>query len=186
MPDAKFEFAIDFENLSDWELGLLLWTIALPDVLAGAHHLGLGKPIGLGTVGLRLKRFDLIDRCRRYNGLFESGVEQQTNLDLADEQGLGKYTKAFREKMQSWHGREFHQLDNVKDLMAILSCQQPASASATVSIVYPPGNREEPELRVNKKELHYQWFGGMSWSEPLCTIEEITDSSNPRVQTLLP
>jgi len=185
MPGAKFEFAIDFENLSDWELGLLLWTIALPDVSDGAHHLGLGKPIGLGTIVLNIKQLDLIDRCRRYSGLFETGLEQQAGLNLADEQGSGKYTKAFREKMQSWHGRDFHNLDNVRDLTAILSCQQPAPASEDVRIIYPPGNREEPQLRVNPEELHYQWFGGMRWSEPLRTIEEITDSNNPKFQTPL-
>ena len=185
MPGAKFEFAIDFENLSDWELGLLLWTIALPYVSDGAHHLGLGKPIGLGTIVLNIKQLDLIDRWRRYNGLFETGLEQQAGFDLADEQGSGKYTKAFREKMQSWHGKEFYRLDNVKDLMAILSCQQPAPASEDVRIIYPPGNRQESQLGVNPEELHYQWFGEMRWREPLRTIEEITDSNNPKFQTLL-
>lgn len=46
--DATFAFKIDFMNLSEFELGALLWLLTLPE----GHflRLGLGKPLGFGSV----------------------------------------------------------------------------------------------------------------------------------------
>ena len=47
-PDTEFTFDIDISNLSDVELGALLWLLNLPE---GFHHrLGGGKPLGFGSV----------------------------------------------------------------------------------------------------------------------------------------
>lgn len=59
-----FEFAVDFENLLLWELGLLLASLqpsALFDEEA-LHKLGMGKPLGLGSVKLTLQT----GRCYRW------------------------------------------------------------------------------------------------------------------------
>ncbi|MEI8259529.1 MAG: TIGR03986 family CRISPR-associated RAMP protein, partial [Deltaproteobacteria bacterium] len=47
-PGVTFRFRVRFENLSDEELGALLWVLRLP---AGhCHALGMGKPLGMGSV----------------------------------------------------------------------------------------------------------------------------------------
>jgi len=43
----RFEFEVDFDNLSAEELGLLIYSIELQEGLG--HKLGKGKPLGLGT-----------------------------------------------------------------------------------------------------------------------------------------
>ena len=53
----EFVFDIDFENLRDWELGLLLYSLELEDSLA--HKLGLGKPLGFGTVQINIRGISL-------------------------------------------------------------------------------------------------------------------------------
>lgn len=51
-PDTTFEFTIDVTNLSDIELGALLWLLDLPP--EHYHRLGGGKPFGFGSVRLEI------------------------------------------------------------------------------------------------------------------------------------
>jgi CRISPR-associated protein (TIGR03986 family) len=49
-PQTEFTFEIDITNLSEIELGALLWLLTLPDL--HFHRLGGGKPLGFGSVRL--------------------------------------------------------------------------------------------------------------------------------------
>ncbi|RIK36171.1 MAG: TIGR03986 family CRISPR-associated RAMP protein, partial [Chloroflexi bacterium] len=69
-PGVEFNFTIRFENLSDVELGALLWALALPGE-AGRHYyhkLGMGKPLGMGAVALT-PTLTVDDRTARYRQL---------------------------------------------------------------------------------------------------------------------
>lgn len=59
-----FYFHIDFENLNEAELGLLLTSLRPSREFR--HRLGLGKPLGLGTVEVAMEGVFLIDRIARY------------------------------------------------------------------------------------------------------------------------
>lgn len=66
-PNVKFKGRIRFENLTDIELGALLFTLALPE---GCYHkLGMGKPLGLGSVNVTPTLY-LSSRKERYQHLF--------------------------------------------------------------------------------------------------------------------
>ncbi|MEJ5256383.1 MAG: TIGR03986 family CRISPR-associated RAMP protein [Acidimicrobiales bacterium] len=53
-PGVTFATTLHVENLSDLELGALLWLLDLPE---GAHHrLGGGKPLGFGSVRVEIDR----------------------------------------------------------------------------------------------------------------------------------
>ncbi len=63
-PGAAFVFHVDFNNLTETELGLLCRSLQPSD---GFHHkLGMGKPLGLGTVKIQPLGLFLIDRKKRY------------------------------------------------------------------------------------------------------------------------
>ncbi|MBE3571264.1 MAG: TIGR03986 family CRISPR-associated RAMP protein, partial [Bacillales bacterium] len=65
--NKKFKGRIRFENLSKEELGALLFVLYLPE---NCHHkLGMGKPLGLGSVKIRPKVF-IIDKKESYRKLF--------------------------------------------------------------------------------------------------------------------
>jgi len=49
-PDTTFSFYIDVTNLSDVEIGALLWLLSLPE--NHYHRLGGAKPLGFGSVKL--------------------------------------------------------------------------------------------------------------------------------------
>ena len=61
-PDNRFEFEVDFHNLSAEELGLLVYSIELQEGLG--HKLGKGKPLGLGSAVMTVKSI----LCREENG----------------------------------------------------------------------------------------------------------------------
>jgi CRISPR-associated protein (TIGR03986 family) len=51
-PNVTFEFKIDITNLSEIELGALLWLLDLPE--NHYHRLGYGKPLGFGSAKLSI------------------------------------------------------------------------------------------------------------------------------------
>lgn len=69
--NTVFDFYIDFENLSRLELGALLYALRPNEEFR--HKIGLGKPLGLGTVEIEVVELLKIDREKRYShlGLFE-------------------------------------------------------------------------------------------------------------------
>jgi RAMP superfamily len=60
----KFFFHIDFDNLSRRELALLLYC--LRPTAEFRHKLGMGKPLGLGTIRIDPAAVLLVDRAKRY------------------------------------------------------------------------------------------------------------------------
>ncbi|MEK7729071.1 MAG: TIGR03986 family CRISPR-associated RAMP protein [candidate division KSB1 bacterium] len=75
-PKTKFTFRIYFENLSDPELGALCWglqPLAHPEFNQQkdlSHRLGMGKPLGMGSVKLNAMLF-FTERKARYEKLFD-------------------------------------------------------------------------------------------------------------------
>lgn len=70
---VRFSFRVDFENLSCAELGALCWVLhpqGDPD-REYCHKLGMGKPLGMGSVNLETT-LHLDDRHKRYESLFSS------------------------------------------------------------------------------------------------------------------
>ncbi len=69
---VRFKFRIYFDNLSDVELGALLWALALPGTpgVEYCHKIGMGKPLGMGAVKFS-PALHLINRRQRYSKLFE-------------------------------------------------------------------------------------------------------------------
>lgn len=71
---VAFTFDLHFENLTAFELGALLWVLKVGG--QGQHRLklGMGKPLGLGTVRLE-STLTLSNRCRRYGSLVAEWAE---------------------------------------------------------------------------------------------------------------
>lgn len=62
--NQTFAFAIRFDNLSEDELCTL--CAALQPSAHFEHRLGMGKPLGMGSIKLRVQDLLLVDRARRY------------------------------------------------------------------------------------------------------------------------
>jgi len=87
---VAFSFRVEFENLTDAELGALCWALnpqGDPEKKY-CHHLGMGKPLGMGAVELAAT-LHLDDRRERYASLFEedgwASGERQAGPECFDE-----------------------------------------------------------------------------------------------------
>jgi CRISPR-associated protein (TIGR03986 family) len=78
-PDARFRAEIDISNLSEVELGALLFLLTLPDDCY--FRLGGGKPLGFGSVRVTLASLDLRDGI---------AIRQELLSILFDSKGDGK------------------------------------------------------------------------------------------------
>jgi CRISPR-associated protein (TIGR03986 family) len=119
---AIFKGRIRFENLSKVELGALLFALDLPDGLA--HKIGMGKPLGLGSVKITPKLY-LSDRKRRYTDLFAEwdGLNDETNRITEFKDEFEKYvldklrnSGAIQENINSlWNIERMQQLKAMLD-----------------------------------------------------------------------
>ncbi len=80
---ARFTFRIYFDNLREYELGALAWVLQIGASDAHRLKLGMGKPLGMGSIRLQSK-LTLIDRTERYGSLLNEATwasgEQQNTL----------------------------------------------------------------------------------------------------------
>ncbi|MDY0095784.1 MAG: TIGR03986 family CRISPR-associated RAMP protein [Candidatus Vecturithrix sp.] len=97
-PRTQFTGRIRFENLSDVELGALLFNLKLPE---GCYHkLGMGKPLGLGSVEI-IPKLHLSQREQRYRDLFAEWSSATTTWEES-----GTYIKAFENYVKTQIGAE--------------------------------------------------------------------------------
>ncbi len=93
-PKVVFSFKIHFENLSQVELGALLWALDLPD---GHHHkLGMGKPLGLGSVKIEPHLF-ISQRDERYATLFDDTGKAWVSGYPNQENDINEYKRTFEQ-----------------------------------------------------------------------------------------
>jgi len=84
---TTFLFHIDYTNLTNYELGMILY--ALEPSTDFQHKLGLGKPYGLGSVKVEVAAVCEVDRQRRYS---------------AEGFGQSRYHRAWRKAGESLAG----------------------------------------------------------------------------------
>ena len=112
--DGKsFKFTIHFEDLSNVELGALLWALLLPGTehLSSAHKLGMGKSIGMGSVRVELEKLQILTHADRYKSLDAEGY----NLDDPE-----KYMQKFISYMNESIDPKFEEHPRIRHLRMIL------------------------------------------------------------------
>ena len=122
-----FTFKIRFENLSEVELGALLWVLDLPE--GHRHKLGMGKPLGMGSVKIKTD-LCLDDRQKRYEKLFSSN-----NTNWFCSANPVKETESFKLAFESFVLSQLEKSDEtlgdqerIKTLLSMLSWDnRPAS-----------------------------------------------------------
>lgn len=166
-PESEFTFSIRFENLSPVELGALLWTLQLEEGMF--HRIGFAKPLGFGSIRVRVddsltddgqkRGLRLLDVKARYQSLNEDGWSEP--LDPSKRRQLMRqFKKAMvkrylpekaktlkNEEDKKWEAA-FETLENVADLKALLS-----EPPEKLSIHYPRIDRNP-----TSKGENFNWF----------------------------
>jgi CRISPR-associated protein (TIGR03986 family) len=119
-PGIAFQGRVWFENLTDLELGALLEALQIPD--GCCHRLGMGKPLGLGSVRLT-SRLQLVDRTVRYASWQGSGVqvdEDASRFHTVFVQAMLKHARDSREPILT-NQRGLRQIARLDALYRILT-----------------------------------------------------------------
>ena len=101
----EFEFNVNFENLTDEELGVLVYAIELEDGLL--HKIGKGKAFGFGSCKIEIKEF-LLENKDKYKDFLIEPFEKESKKE--------NYINKAKEKRYFDENRK-----NIKELKAILS-----------------------------------------------------------------
>lgn len=114
---TTFKSRIRFENLSSIELGALLFALDLPEDCA--YKLGMGKPLGLGSVKIKPTLY-LSNRTNRYQNLFFEwyGIQQADTKKISElKQDFEKYVL---EKIKMQFLPTLWEVDRIKELKRML------------------------------------------------------------------
>lgn len=165
----EFELKIDFVNLSKYELGLLLFALDLrnKDRRKLFHKIGMGKPLGLGTIKIEIDMNNSykINRNTRYDNLFNDGREPLKIEDFIrnfQTEQVQIFNNGKEEKEKS---NNFYLIPYVKDLFAILEVN--TAEKGFLDIKYPRKKYNgEPrgfdwfvkEIKEKKKHGEEQWL----------------------------
>ena len=95
-PDNKFEFEVSFKNLTDEELGVLIYSLELEDNLL--HKFGKAKAFGFGSSKITIEKFllDSKDKYRSFTKTYDEGNKEKY-LKIAKDKYLDENRKEIRE-----------------------------------------------------------------------------------------
>ena len=90
----SFLFHIDFENLTNLELGALIYALSPTEKFQ--HKIGLGKPLGLGSITINVEGLFFVNRADRYTA---DGLIAQ------------RYSEFWRNDKSFWEWSELYQCE---------------------------------------------------------------------------
>jgi CRISPR-associated protein (TIGR03986 family) len=167
----EFWFHIDFDNVSDKELTLLLISLCPSEEFR--HKLGLGKSLGLGSVKVDVMGVFGIDRATRYSS---TALEEETRYHWGDQikqdniEWYGFYGVEYQERnLENYcFTPDYSLIDNKKarpilnkigDRSAILSSKYWVHNPLTIQ-QKPTSDRQTQATEQHKFESEtFKWFG---------------------------
>jgi CRISPR/Cas system CSM-associated protein Csm3 (group 7 of RAMP superfamily) len=96
-PGAVFEFEVDYTNLTEAELALLIFALTLEPGLA--YKVGMGKPVGLGSARIEIIGWKQVDRQARYRQ-FGGGVTIPEGEALSTE--IARWQNQYHQMYANW------------------------------------------------------------------------------------
>jgi hypothetical protein len=105
---TKFKGKIRFENLSDSELGMLLWSLLLEK--NSNQNIGKGKPYGFGRIAVKLNNLKIFDYDKMYGNDMLSVKPYTESTDKSQE-----YIKAAKADMSAFLGCDVMAVPRIKN-----------------------------------------------------------------------
>lgn len=112
----KFKFTIEFINMSEEELGVLMLALNLWGENY-CHKIGMAKPYGLGSIKISSNNFSIINRKKRYNKI----IDEDGNIVMGIEnQDYAAFINKFEKYMSSKLNRDYNNDKRIQQLKKIL------------------------------------------------------------------
>jgi CRISPR-associated protein (TIGR03986 family) len=126
---VAFDFRIRFDNLSDVELGALLWVLQTGADERYRLKVGMGKPLGMGAVKVT-PMLRLIDRVARYTTLlaeddWADGLQNEETSRRIQETAVAAFESFVIKQVQAPGAQRLEQLSRIRQLLALLSWPGP-------------------------------------------------------------
>lgn len=149
-PGVSFQFTIHFENLSNVELGALLWVLDLAQDEQYRLSLGMGKPLGMGAIKITHKLY-LNQRKQRYEKLFAD--EQWFTGYSAAPDSSKPYIDAFDAYIRQAIGAKESSLKDVRRIKMLLAMLSWTEAPPSEKTRYLEIERDasQPHIGTPKK-----------------------------------
>ena len=170
-PNTTFSFNIDVTNLSDVELGALLWLLDLP--AEHYHRLGGGKPFGFGSVRLELDR-DSTDlrKGSDWKEYYSSLLPWTNNSEFTAQETITLYQQAVTEAYGN-SDREFTQIEFIKAF-----CISAKGYEDNLPIHYPrKGDRNGEPIPPHQEGKGFEWFVKNNRSRNPVSLPSLTDDT---------
>jgi CRISPR-associated protein (TIGR03986 family) len=138
-PETNFSFEIDVINLSNVELGALIWLLQLPE--NHFHRLGGGKPLGFGSVKLNINHTDL-----RTGKQWREFYSSLLSVDKPDQTAAIKSSDCFQKAVEEIYKKTFIKVSFIDAFLK--------AAKGFDKPIHYPRHSKEP-LADGKS---YEWF----------------------------
>ncbi|CAG1004509.1 hypothetical protein ANRL4_03452 [Anaerolineae bacterium] len=122
--NKSFTFRIYFENLSDVELGALLWALEPQGDTRKRyrHKLGMGKPLGMGSIELA-PTLHITNRKQRYESLFKGDNWETGESAPPDKNALIQAFEKFILTTQNENKQRLAETDRIQVLLKMMEWQ---------------------------------------------------------------
>ncbi|MBX9685138.1 MAG: TIGR03986 family CRISPR-associated RAMP protein [Candidatus Obscuribacterales bacterium] len=188
-PGLWFSFRIHFNNLTEEELGALCWALHPlgPEGHNFRHRLGMGKPLGLGSIELNAE-LRLSDQQKRYSELFsldkwQCGVNEKA-LQLSDREQLKRLTQKFEAHVLRESGEEkrshLYQLNRIKCLLKMMDWPgyRPVEEGPESGMYLP--SQKRPNTRYMKISPHNEFKLRPLLPDPLEAFGRLSGADDDR------
>lgn len=143
--NTKFHGKIRFENLSSVELGALLFVLDLPE--NHYHKIGMGKPLGLGTIEIK-SELVLTNRIKRYQSLFQND-DWNLGIEKADKSKfITDFENYVLQQLKIENVKTLWELNRLKELKTMLNWENTKKPNWNQLVNYIDNLKEFRERKV--------------------------------------
>ena len=150
----RFKFKINFENLREWELGLLLYSLELQPGMG--HKLGMGKPLGFGSVKIDVNELKTFVVKKEEEKRDDALPEWNSHNDQID-----NYIGQSMKKLNEWFGKEWYELEHINNLHSLLRIPEDdpnTNPESKYKVKYPALNVESKGY-IESSDYTYKKLG---------------------------
>lgn len=151
---VRFKFDVHFENLSEVEIGALLWVFDIAQSEQYRLSLGMGKPLGMGAISIAYS-VQMSDRKQRYSQLFNTDgwEEAKSEADNTLKQTLISAFESFMLDKETGISKSDHpktgrattlkEVPRIEMLLAMLRFDQSPPSTKTRYMTIQPNEYKE-------------------------------------------
>ena len=145
---VRFKGKIKFNNVTEEELGMLLWGLLLED--NSQQNIGKGKPYGYGRISVELKELQFLDNEALYNG---KSLCLQPYKPEKETKKYKKYIQRAKDDMTRFVGSDIMNMPQIRDFLDMKDSEKIPPKCRTRYMSLDNGKREYQERNAKKIQL---------------------------------